>query len=117
MSKQTMSRQPRSQQTMYRVIFVNQNQLFELYARQVVQSDMFGFIEVEEFVFGSRTQVVVDPGEEKLKNTFADVRRSFIPMQAVVRIDEVEKEGVSKISDVKGSVAAFPLQAAPKRDA
>ena len=98
---------------MYRILFVNQDQLFELYARHVYQSDMYGFIEVEEFVFGSRTQVVVDPGEEKLKTTFSDVKRSFIPMQAIVRIDEVEKEGISKISDAKGTVSALPLPGAP----
>ena len=96
-------------QRMYRVIFINQDQLIELYARHVYQSEMYGFVEVEEFVFGSRTQVVVDPGEEKLKATFSDVKRSFIPMQAIVRIDEVSKEGVGKITDAKGTVSALPL--------
>ncbi len=98
-----------SRQRMYRINFVNQDQLFEVYARHVSQSDMYGFIEIEEFVFGSRSQVVVDPGEEKLKSTFADVKRSYIPMHSIVRIDEVDKEGVSKVSDARGSVAAFPL--------
>jgi hypothetical protein len=38
------------------------------------------------------------------------VQRSFIPMHAIVRIDEVEKEGVAKVSESKGSnVTAFPL--------
>ncbi|MFM7783315.1 MAG: DUF1820 family protein, partial [Gammaproteobacteria bacterium] len=32
----------------YKVIFVNQNQVFELYAKQIYQSDLYGFIEVEE---------------------------------------------------------------------
>ncbi|WP_210396409.1 DUF1820 family protein [Motiliproteus sediminis] len=100
---------------LYRVMFVNQDQLFEVYARAVYSSDLYGFVEIEELVFGSQSQVVVDPGEEKLKNLFQDVKRSFIPMHAVVRIDEVAKEGVSKISDAKGSVAAFPVTL-PKRD-
>ncbi|WP_207063356.1 DUF1820 family protein [Motiliproteus sp. SC1-56] len=102
-------------QSIYRVLFVNQDQLFEVYARQVYQGDLYGFIEVEEFVFGSRSQMVVDPGEEKLKNTFAQVKRSFIPMHAVVRIDEVDKEGVSKISEAKGKVTAFPPSAPPRK--
>ncbi|OMH33712.1 DUF1820 family protein [Motiliproteus sp. MSK22-1] len=100
---------------MYRVIFVNQDELFELYASHVYQSDMYGFVEVEEFVFGSRSQVVVDPGEEKLKGIFSDVKRSFIPMQAIVRIDEVNKEGVSKISDAKGSISSLPLPNSPRK--
>lgn len=86
----------------YKVIFQNGNQVFEVFARQIYQSDMWGFIEVEEFLFGERSQILVDPSEEKLKNEFASVARSYIPLHSLVRIDEVEKEGVSKISDFKG---------------
>lgn len=94
----------------YKVIFFNQGQVYEIYARQVYQSDLWGFLEIEEFVFGERTQVIVDPAEEKLKNEFASIKRSFIPMHAVVRIDEVDKEGTCKITDAKGSnVAQFPF--------
>ena len=63
---------------------------------------MWGFIEIEELVFGERSAVLVDPSEEKLKTEFAGVKRSYIPLHSVIRIDEVEKEGVSKISDFKG---------------
>ena len=97
----------------YRVLFVNQDQLFEVYARHVYQSDLYGFVQIEEFVFGSRSQMVVDPSEEKLKNTFGEVKRSFIPMHAIVRIDEVAKEGVAKISDAKGGIAPFPMPGGP----
>lgn len=86
----------------YKVIFLNQNQVYEIYAKHVYQSDMYGFVEVEEFVFGERSQMIVDPGEEKLKTEFASVARSYIPLHSLIRIDEVEKEGVSKISDFKG---------------
>jgi len=94
----------------YKVIFVNQGQIYEVFACAIYQSEMYGFIEVEEFVFGERSQVVVDPSEEKLKAEFADVKRSYIPMHAIVRIDEVEKEGAATINDFKGSdkVAQFP---------
>jgi len=86
----------------YKVIFHNQNHVYEVFAKHVYQSDMYGFIEIEEFVFGERSQMIVDPSEEKLKNEFASVARSYIPIHSLVRIDEVEKEGVSKISDFKG---------------
>jgi hypothetical protein len=96
----------------YKVIFHNQNQVYELYARAIYQSDMYGFIEVEEFVFGEKAQLVVDPSEEKLKNEFASVTRSYIPMHSIVRIDEVEKEGVGKIVEAKGDkVTQFPFPA------
>ncbi len=94
----------------YKVIFYNQNKIYEIFARDIYQSEMYGFIEAEEFLFGEKTQMIVDPSEEKLKNEFSGVKRSFIPMHAVIRIDEVEKEGVGKISEMtsSGNVAAFP---------
>ena len=101
----------------YKVIFVNQNEVYEVYAREIYQSDMYGFIEIEEFLFGERTQLVVDPSEEKLKNVFAGVKRSYVPMHAIIRIDEVEKEGVAKISESKGgttNVAPFPMPGTPR---
>ena len=86
----------------YKVIFLNQGQVFEMYAKQIYQSDLWGFLEVEEFVFGERTQVVVDPSEEKLKAQFEGVVRSFVPMHSIVRIDEVERLGTPKISEARG---------------
>ena len=98
-----------SEVPIFRVIFMNQNEVFEIYARQIYQSEMFGFIEVEEFMFGERSQMVVDPSEERLKAQFSGVKRTYIPMHSIIRIDEVEKEGVGKVTDAKGdNVASFP---------
>ena len=75
------------------------------------QSDLWGFLEVEEFIFGERSQMIVDPAEEKLKNEFSGIKRSFIPMQSIVRIDEVEKEGACKITEAPAgsNVSPFPF--------
>lgn len=98
---------------LFRVTFLNKGQVYEVYCHEVYTSDLWGFIEIEDFVFGERGQMVVDPGEEKLKNEFNGVKRSFIPLQAVIRIDEVEKEGVPTIS--KGdNIAPFPIQFTPR---
>ena len=74
---------------------------------------MYGFVEIEEFVFGERSQMIIDPAEEKLKTEFSEVSRSYIPSHAIIRIDEVEREGVGKIVDVAGSggsnITSFPL--------
>ena len=97
--------------TIYKVIFMNEGKVFEIYARQIYQGEMYGFIEVEELVFGERASVVVDPAEERLKTEFEGVARTYIPMHAIVRIDEVEKEGTAKIKSVtgdKGNVTSFP---------
>ncbi|MGH1485193.1 MAG: DUF1820 family protein [Cellvibrionaceae bacterium] len=103
-----------SSKSVYKVIFYNQSEIYEVYARDIYQSEMYGFIEVEEFVFGEQDQMIVNPGEEKLKNEFTDVKRSFIPMQAIIRIDEVEREGQGKIKEIKATdnIANFP---APNR--
>ena len=101
---------PENPRQMYKVLFHNQGQIYEVYARAIYQSDLYGFIEVEDYVFGTRSNMVIDPSEDKLRNEFDGVQRSFIPMHAVIRIDEVDKEGVAKITDSKGgNVTPFPL--------
>ena len=95
----------------YKVIFMNQGKLYEVYARKVTQEGFWGFIEIEQLVFGERGGVVVDPGEEKLKSEFEGVKKSYIPMHAIVRIDEVAREGTAKIVAVEGgaNVTPFPI--------
>jgi len=99
-----------SKQRLYRVTFTNQGQVYEIYARQVSHGSLLGFVEVEQLVFGEKSTVVVDPGEEKLKTEFADVSRSFIPVHAVIRIDQVDKPGAAKISPLpEGASKVMPF--------
>jgi hypothetical protein len=103
----------------YRISFYNQGNIYELHAREVHQSNMYAFIEIEDIIFGERSSVVVDPSEEKLKSEFAGVKRTYIPLQAVIRIDEVAREGINKIiaADEKpGKIAPFPLAAPPTKN-
>ncbi|MCC7119982.1 MAG: DUF1820 family protein [Gammaproteobacteria bacterium] len=96
----------------YRVTFHNHGKVYEIYARKVNQGGLLGFVEIEDIVFGEKTTVVVDPSEEHLKSEFQGVKRTYIPMHAVVRIDEVEKTGLSKITDGTGrseKITPFPL--------
>ncbi|HEY2782499.1 MAG TPA: DUF1820 family protein [Steroidobacteraceae bacterium] len=94
----------------FKVLFVNQGKVYEIYARKVSHGSLFGFIEVEELVFGERSTVVVDPAEEKIKAEFNEVKRTYLPMHPVLRIDEVKKHGVSKIVALEGSnVSQFPV--------
>ena len=78
-----------SNKTLYKIQFVSQGQVYEVYAREVSHGGLFGFVEVEELVFGERTSVVVDP--------------------SIIRIDEVEKQGPSKITKAEGNVTQFPM--------
>lgn len=104
-----------SRQEIYRITFLNMGKVYEIFARQVYQSELYGFIEVEEFLFGEVSQLLVDPAEEKLKMEFQDVKRSFIPLQAIIRIDEVEKTGVAKISS-GDNIMPFPMSSFGSRN-
>lgn len=98
---------------LYKVTFYNKDKVYEVFARQIYQSDLYGFVEIEEVVFGERSQLVVDPNEEKLKNEFESVIRSYVPIHSIVRIDEVEKEGVAKISDAGSGSKIAQMPVAP----
>ena len=94
----------------YRVLFHNQGEIYELYAHAIYQSDLYGFVEIEDYSFGTRSGMLIDPAEDRLRAEFDGVQRSFIPMHAIVRIDEVEKEGTAKITDNKGgTITPFPM--------
>ncbi|WGZ96400.1 MAG: DUF1820 family protein [Candidatus Thiothrix putei] len=110
-----------SDRSIYRISFVNQDKIYEIFARQVYESDLYGFVVVEEIVFGTQSTLVIDPGEERLKTEFEAVKRSFIPIHSVIRIDEVEHTGVSKIhslegGSVAGNVSPFARPAGKKKD-
>jgi hypothetical protein len=95
----------------YKVMFLNQGKVYEVYAKSVRQGGLYGFIEVETLLFGEPGRILVDPAEERLKSEFDGVKRSLLPIHAVIRIDEVEKEGQSRIHDAeeRGNVTPFPV--------
>lgn len=104
---------------LYRVIFVNQGKVYEVYARGVAQGNLYGFVEIEELVFGEKSSVVIDPTEERLKAEFEGVKLSYIPLHAVIRIDEVERQGAAKIVPLSGKgdeVVPFPSPLYPGGD-
>ena len=98
--------------------FLAEGSIYQIYAKHVSQSELFGFIEVEDLLFDHGRGVVVDPSEEKLRSEFAGVERFYVPNHAVLRIDAVAKEGVAKIVDAKGlapsNISPFPLYQPPK---
>lgn len=94
----------------YKVIFHNQGKVYEVYARAIHQSALYGFIEIEKILFGEKSALVVDPSEEHLKSEFKGVSRSYIPIHAVIRIDEVDKQGQGRITEAGGEkVTPLPM--------
>ncbi|UCE75608.1 MAG: DUF1820 family protein [Gammaproteobacteria bacterium] len=110
-----------SSDKIYRIVFYNQGSVYEIHAHQIRQSELYPFIEVKDIIFGERSKVLIDPSEEKLKTEFSGVKRTHIPMQAVIRVDEVESAGQNKIvsgSGAGGNVMPFPasMPSGPKSD-
>ena len=103
--------------TLFKVTFLNHGKVYELYARHVASSGLWGFTEVGELVFDLHDGVLVDPTEERLRDEFGNTRALHLPMQSIVRIEEVEKKGQSAIRDAATGetvVTPFPLPARPR---
>lgn len=103
--------------TLYKVTFHNHGKVYELYARKVASSGLWGFTEVGDLVFDVHDGLVVDPTEERLRDEFGGTRALHLPMQSIVRIEEVEKKGASAIRDAETGekvVTPFPLPAKPR---
>lgn len=96
--------------TLYKVTFLNHGKVYELYARDVAGSSLWGFIEIGELEFDVRDGVLVDPTEERLRDEFGNTRVLHLPMQSIVRIEQVEKKGPSAIRDAAtGETVVTPL--------
>ena len=93
---------------LYRVQFICHNERYEVYVREVSQGQLFGFIEIANFVWDNHTALIVDPSHEKLKSEFADVTRTLIPMHHVLRVDQVRKQGAARITELGNNVTYFP---------
>jgi len=102
---------------LYKVIFLNHGKVYELYARTVASSALWGFTEVGGLVFDVHDGLVVDPTEERLRDEFGTTRALHLPMQSIVRVEEVESKGKSAIRDAETGervVTPFPLPAKPR---
>ncbi|GAB3100031.1 DUF1820 family protein [Lysobacter terrae] len=102
---------------LYKITFFNAGKIYELYARKIGSGTLWGFTEVAELVFDVHEGVVIDPTEDRLRDEFGNTRVLHLPMQSIVRIEEVEKKGQSAIRDaVTGEkvVTPFPMPAKPR---
>ena len=88
-----------SRRRVYKVIFFNQGKVYELFAERVDSSHLYGFVEAAGLIFDSDSKVVVDPTEERLRAEFADTEKLMLPLQSVIRIEQVKKRGKCVIRD------------------
>jgi hypothetical protein len=102
---------------LYKVTFLNHGRVYELYARHVASSALWGFTEVGELVFDVRDGVLVDPTEERLRDECGNTRVRHLPLLGVIRIQEVACKGAAAIRDADTGekvVTPFPLPAKPR---
>jgi hypothetical protein len=102
---------------LYKVTFLHLGKCYELYARHVASSPLWGFTEVAQLVFEpTGSGLLVDPSEERLREEFADTRVLHLPMQSVVRVEEVERKGALVIRDASDGqkITPFPMPSKPR---
>jgi hypothetical protein len=102
-----------SRKALYKVTFINHGKSYEIYAKQVSASDLYGFILVSDLQFATDS-LVVDPVEEKLKEEFGNTQALHLPMHAVVRVEEVRERAAARIRDSAGD-KVVPFSLGPAR--
>ena len=74
---------------LFKVTFLSGGTVHTLYARRVESGRLWGFVEIAELVFDAHSGLVVDPTEERLCAEFGETQTLHLPMQGVLRIEEV----------------------------
>ena len=94
-------------------MFHSDGQIYDVYVGSVDHSPLSGFFRLRDFIFGEKTQVVIDPAEEKLRNEFENVNYVDIPFHHILRVSSVAKRGIPKItkSDSGGVTIPFSVPA------
>jgi hypothetical protein len=98
---------------LYKIIFLNQGKVYELFSEGVTSSGLWGFIEVSDLVFEEGDGLVVDPTEEKMREEFASARVLHLPIQSVLRVEEVDQRGKCRIRDRETGEKVTPFPVSP----
>ena len=95
----------------HRVSFLKHGKVYEMYCREVGNSDLWGFVDLSGLVFGDSDAIVVDPTEERMRDEFEGVETLCLPMHSVLSIEKVRKRGKAVIRDRESGekVTPFPL--------
>jgi len=100
---------------LYKIIFLNQGKVYELFSEGVTSSGLWGFIEVSDLVFETGEGLVVDPTEEKMRQEFAGAKVLHLPIQSVLRVEEVQKRGQCLIRDRESGENVTPFPISPSK--
>lgn len=74
----------------YRIIFTQLEALQEIYAQYLSEETLMGFIEADTLLEFDPSQQIINPKE---------VRRCYIPLHNIVRIDEISVHNTNEVRD------------------
>jgi len=80
-----------SKKTIFRVRFQTEERRYSLLARNVRESEFFGFIEISDILFDDVGRLIVSPEEEALRKEFNGVETIAVPHQYIRRIDRLSE--------------------------
>lgn len=79
------------QRPIYRIVFTQEEEIKELYAQYISEETLVGFIEADTLLDRNNIALIVNPKE---------VRRCYIPLHNILRIDEITVEQTEKSGNV-----------------
>jgi hypothetical protein len=83
---------------LFKVQFLhNQKEIKTIYANKINPSSFLGLIEVSDIVFIDSSEILINPDDEKIRKEFKDVERTFLPINTIIRIDEVILENETPV--------------------
>lgn len=74
----------------YRIQFYDsKKEIMTFFAKKVNPSSFIGLIEVSEILFMD-SEIIINPDDEKVRKEFSGVSSTYLPLNTILRIDEVE---------------------------
>ena len=87
-----------SNKSIFRITFLDEeNKYITIHAKEMCASSMLGFIEAEKFVFPELSDIIITPEDDKARNLFKDVQRTYIPIGQIIRIDEITTDKTAPV--------------------
>lgn len=75
---------------LFKINFINsEKETLTIHASKVNPSEYLGLIEVSDIVFLDSSDIILNPQDDKIKKEFKNVERTFLPLNSIIRIDEV----------------------------
>ena len=99
--------------SLHNLVFLHSGTVHELYSEGVSTSGLWGFTEGTDLVFDTTDGLVVDPTEEKMRQEFEHASVLHLPIQSVLRVEEVEKRGQCLIRDRESGEKVTPFPVSP----